>query len=130
MPTTIFQTLRHMALFQLGITVFGGLGIALFVDFRLGASFAAGAALMLFNLLALAWTSWRMLSKKPVASTVVVIVIKYALLLGSVFYLARMDGFSSLGAGLGLASLMVAILGSALITSKTSFDKERDTDRA
>jgi len=83
---------------------------------QLGASFMVGASLMLANLVAIAWSSWRVLTKKPIASTVLIIVIKYALLLGSVFYFARQDWFRSLGAGFGIASFILAIMGSAILT--------------
>jgi hypothetical protein len=123
MPPTIFNSLRHMAIIQAVIVlVVGGL---LWLSGRpqLAASFAVGASLMLGNLMALAWSTWRVLAKKPVASTVLIIVIKYALLLGSVFYFARMPWFSSAGAGLGIASFMLAILGSAMVAPKVSDDE-------
>lgn len=118
MPRTTLNSLKSMAIFQLAIILVAGGGMAAAGHSQLAASFAVGAGLMLGNLLALAWSSWRMLAKKPVASTVLIIVIKYALLLGSVFYFTRMSWFSSLGAGCGIASFMLAIFGSALVGSR------------
>ncbi len=105
-----------MALFQIGIVLIASTGLWWIGKSQLAASFAVGAGLMLANLLALAWTSWRMFTKKPVALTVGVIVIKYALLLGSVFYFARSSWFDSIGAGLGIGSFVLAILGSAVVS--------------
>ena len=118
MPATIFNSLKYMAVFHTVIIVLAGGGLWLSGRPQLAASFAVGASLMLGNLLALAWSTWRVLAKKPVASTVLIIVSKYALLLGSVFYFARMPWFSSAGAGLGIASFMLAILGSAFAAPK------------
>lgn len=118
MPATILHSLSSMAAFQALIVVVVSGALWYLGRPQLAASFAMGAGLMLANLGALAWSSWRMLTKKPIALTVAVIVIKYALLLGSVFYFARTSWFDSIGAGLGIASFMLAILGSALIAKK------------
>lgn len=127
MPTTIFNSLKYMAIFQGAIVLLVGGGMWFSGRPQLAASFAVGAGLMLGNLMALAWSTWRVLAKKPVASTVLIIVIKYALLLGSVFYFARMPWFSSAGAGLGIASFMLAILGSAFAAPKVP-DEKVDSD--
>ncbi len=126
MPATIFNSLKYMAIFQAIIVLIAGGGLWISGRPQLAASFAVGAGLMLGNLMALAWSTWRVLAKKPVASTVLIIVIKYALLLGSVFYFARMPWFSSAGAGLGIASFMLAILGSSFAAPKATEDDEED----
>ena len=79
-----------------------------------GASFAIGVLLGLGNLLALAWGWWRLLTEKPVAWTVVLIVIKYAVLLSSIFYFARTGWFETVPAGLGIASFVLPALGLAV----------------
>ncbi len=119
MPATILNSLKSMAVYQLAIIVIVTAGLVIAGRAQLAASFAVGAGLMLGNLGALAWSSWRSVAKKPVASTVLIIVIKYAILLGSVFYFSRMDWFSAFGAGLGIASFILAILGSAIATQNT-----------
>ena len=86
---------------------FGRLGLC---GPQLGASIAVGAGLMLFNVIILGWSWHRLIAKKSIAWTVMIIVIKYAVLLGSIFYLARMNWFSLLGAGVGISSFMMAAL--------------------
>jgi hypothetical protein len=87
---------------------------------RLGASTAIGAGLMLFNVVFLGWSWQRLMAKKSIAWTVMIIVIKYAVLLGSVFFLARTNWFIPLGAGLGILSFVVA----ALILALRSYRRE------
>jgi hypothetical protein len=118
MPTTILRSLGAIALFQAGIVILAALGLLKWGSPQLAASFAVGGGLMLLNLGAIAWSTWRILDKKPIASTVLIIVIKYALLLGSMFYFARADWFNALGAGLGVASFVLAVLGGVLLTEK------------
>lgn len=83
---------------------------------QLAASTLVGAALMLFNVIALGWTVDRMLAKKSIAWTVLIIVIKYAVLLGSIYILAQTAWFSSIGAGIGLVSFVLAILVFAMLS--------------
>ena len=116
--TALTANLKLLALFQL--LVGGGLAlmVSIFWDFQLGASFAIGALLMLTNVGAIAWTSWRMLSQKSIAWTSLIIVIKYAVLLGSIIVLAKTSWFSSLGAGLGVTSFLIAALLLAVFNQK------------
>lgn len=65
---------------------------------------------MLINLAGISWAWWRILEKKPVAWTVMLIVIKYAVLLSSIYFLAHAPWFNAMGAGLGIASFLIAIL--------------------
>jgi hypothetical protein len=60
------------------------------------------------------------MAKKSIAWTVMIIVIKYAVLLGSIFFLARTNWFSPLGAGLGILSFIVA----AFILAVRSYRRE------
>jgi hypothetical protein len=84
----------------------------------LGASFAVGALLMLTNMLLIAWTLWRLLMKKSIAWTSLIIVIKYAVLFGSIVLVARASWFSSLGAGLGITSFLIAALLAAIVSQQ------------
>lgn len=111
-----------MAVTQLAVAILIGGAIAAIWGVSLGASFVVGAALMLANLGLIAWSSWRLLTKKSIAWTVLIIVIKYAVLLGSIVFFARTDWFSSLGAGLGVASFLIAILIAALLEKKENED--------
>lgn len=122
MPKTIFNNLRALFLAQVGLAlVLGGIVAAIW-GVSLGASFVVGATLMLANLGLIAWSSWRLLTKKSIAWTVMIIVIKYAVLLGSIVFFARTDWFSSLGAGLGVASFLIAALIAALLNQKEDED--------
>jgi hypothetical protein len=90
------------AAFTAAVTAFGGP--------QLGASFGAGALLMLGNLLVLAWFWSRILAKKSFAWTVVIIVVKYTLLLGAIFYLTQTAWFHVLSGGLGMATFIMTAL--------------------
>lgn len=103
---------------QLAMTVLvSALGYAI-GGFQLGASLGIGAGLMLFNVIGIGWIWQRLMMKKSIAWTLLIIVIKYAVLLGSIFYLARQEWFSSLGAGLGISSFVIAALVMAFIFRK------------
>lgn len=77
---------------------------------QLGASFGAGAAIMLVNLLLLAWIWSRFLAKKSIAWTVVIIVIKYTVLLSAIFLLTQKVWFHVLSCGLGMATFVMTAL--------------------
>ena len=79
-------------------------------NLQLGASFAVGSALMLSNLIFLAWSTYRTIAKKSIAWTTVIIVIKYAVLLGSLIICVRSPWFDLFGAGLGFASFLISVL--------------------
>lgn len=82
--------------------------------FQLGASIALGAGLMLFSVILLGWSWQRLIAKKSIAWTGVIIVIKYAVLLGSIVFFYRLEWFHPLGAGIGIASFVLAALMVAL----------------
>lgn len=103
-------TVSDLAFYQLLTgAVLAGIGVY-FESVQLGASIAIGASLMLFNVIILGWSWHRLLAKKSIAWTVGIIVIKYAVLLGSIVYLARLDWFRPIGAGIGIASFILAAL--------------------
>lgn len=106
---------QNLSLSQLAwIQLLMGVAFALLgwwlVDFQLGASIGFGAALMLVNVIILGWSWQRLIGKKSIAWTGGIIVIKYAVLLGSIVYLSRLEWFRPLGAGLGIASFVFAAL--------------------
>lgn len=117
-------TLSQLAWIQLLV----GAGFALaggwLSDLQLGASIAFGAGLMLFNLIVLGWSWQRLIAKKSIAWTVGIIVIKYAVLLGSIVYLSRLEWFRPLGAGLGISSFVFAVL---VLAVKSRMQKEKET---
>lgn len=104
--------------FVVGILITGA--AIRFGGLQLGASTAVGAVLMLANMVLLAWMWHRLMNQKSIALTAGVIVIKYALLLGSIFYLTRTPWFSPFGAGLGIISFLVAaVIFAVILGSKT-----------
>ncbi len=108
--TTSTPNLKQLAALQILIGAGLALAGARFSGPQLGASIAVGSALMLGNMILLGWSWQRLIAKKSIAWTVMIIVIKYAVLLGSIVYFARTDWFSPLGAGIGIASFMLAAL--------------------
>src|SRR5262249_12470182 len=102
--------LRNMTLIQIAVgAAISGIGAWIW-GYRLGASIAIGSGLLLFNMCVLAWYWGRLTAQKTIAWTLVGIVIKYTVLLGSLYYLTRTEWFVPLGAGAGIASFMVTAL--------------------
>jgi hypothetical protein len=108
------------------IAVFGAAGTWL-GGVQLGASIAVGGVLMLINLVLLAWSWLRLMEKKSIAWTVLIIVIKYAVLLASVFYFIRLDWFVPIGAGFGISSFVVAALIMAAMSYSRNLDIKAET---
>lgn len=122
--TTLTQNLKLLALAQLLVGAFFSLVLGFFGSLQLGASFAMGAGLMLLNVGLLAWVWWRILTQKTIAWTLIVIVIKYAVVLGTIYDLARREWFNPVGAGLGIASFIIAALVTALLLEQKEKEKE------
>ncbi|MGE4131386.1 MAG: hypothetical protein AB7F86_07090 [Bdellovibrionales bacterium] len=80
------------------------------LDWWRGASFGLGALAMWVNLFLIAWVWDRLIAKKSIAWTVLVIVMKYTILLGGIFLLTRTSWFHSMSAGLGMASFVIVVL--------------------
>jgi hypothetical protein len=110
--------------FLIGVAL--SIAVGLIWGFQLGASFAVGVALVLGNLLVLAWAWWRLFEQKTIAWTLLIIVIKYAVLLGSIIILARMAWFRVLGAGLGVSSFVIAALVWAVIMQRQETEPEKE----
>jgi hypothetical protein len=77
---------------------------------QLGASSMVGVLRMAFTLAVMGWSVHRLLEKKSIAWTVSIIVIKYAVLLGSIYILTSKSWFIALGYGIGLTSFVLALL--------------------
>jgi hypothetical protein len=114
MPKNLSQNLKFIAVLQFFVALFLVAGAWWYGGVQLGASTAAGALIMLLNSAGIAWAWWRILSKKPVAWTIGIIVVKYAVLLSAILHLSRASWFSPLGAGIGIMSFLVAVLGFAV----------------
>lgn len=95
---------------QTGLNAFLAFAVFRLWGFQPGASFAVGGLMMLVNFVLLAWIWDRLLTKKSIAWTVVVIVIKYTVLLGSILILIQAPWFHVLGCGLGLATFIMTAL--------------------
>lgn len=120
MTSTPLRNLSHLAFIQAVIGLIGALGIGYQWGFHPSASFMAGVALMLGNMIGIGWAWWRVITQKTIAWTVLIIVIKYAVLLSSIYYLGREPWFDVALAGLGITSFLVAVL----IWAVTSKEKE------
>lgn len=95
--------------------------VAFAFGLQLAASFCIGAGAMWVNYLVIGWTSWRTLAKKSIAWTTAIIVIKYAVLLGTLFFVVRRPWFSVLAAGIGIGSFVFsALLGAVLMNQKVN----------
>lgn len=125
MTTSIRQNLKTLALCQLLFGTILSIAVGLIWGFQLGASFAVGAALMLLILTFLVITVWLSVAQKSIAWNVIVIVIKYPVLLGSIVLLMRSDWFSSTSAALGITSFLVAALAWAVLQQMNT--KEEDS---
>lgn len=118
METQIRRNLKWLFAFQFFFGVLFALLACLFGSVQLGASLAFGAGLMVLNLGLLSWSTWRMFTKKSIAWTSAVIVIKYAVLLGALFYFSQTGWFDLFGVALGIASFLIAVLALAAVQPK------------
>ena len=106
-------SLREIYLIQIAV-VLSCAGILFFVDKELLTGFLAGAAVMTINFALLAWLWHRIFSKKPIATTIGLVVIKYAVL-GAFLYVfvsqMRVDiipffaGISTIGGSVVIATI-------------------------
>lgn len=92
------------------VSLFGTAVAWAVLGFDQGASFFVGAAMMGLNGTLLAWTWWRILEQKTIAWTALVIVIKYAVLLSSIWILTRTAWFHWVVAGVGISSLALSVV--------------------
>lgn len=101
---------RTLVVTQIAINACLAFGVWRLFGLQPGASFAVGGLLMLVNFALLAWIWDRLLTKKSIAWTVVVIVIKYTVLLGAILILIQAPWFHVLSCGLGLATFIMTAL--------------------
>lgn len=93
--------------------------------FQLGASFMLGSGLAALSVGMVALSTWLTLAKKSIAWTVMIIVIKYAVLLGSIMILSHKSWFNSMGVGLGIASFIATALTFAVLQQRLQQKKEK-----
>ena len=111
------QSLNRLLVCHLGLGLTLTLGFLALGRTWTALSFGAGALAMLISCLGMAWSTWRMmdptqsgLAQKRFALTAAIIVIKYAVLLGSIYYLTQCDWLDPLGFAAGIFSFMIAAL--------------------
>lgn len=76
-------------------------------------SLALGGALVGLNLFILAFAWRQILNKKLIALSILIIVSKYTILAAIIIYSMRQDWFDPVAFGAGVASLMLALVGSS-----------------
>lgn len=88
----------------------GSLLVLFFSAWQSALSFAAGSGLVLVNLLLLTYLWTAMLNKKLIALSLVIIVFKYALLAGLIYWIAKEGLLDLQWLSLGLATLVITSL--------------------
>jgi hypothetical protein len=116
----ITQSLKQFMIVHVLVTLLLAGGFALYGNARLSASVAAGSGLLLFSVASLAWVWWRVLNQKTVAWTTLIIVIKYAVLLASLYFFTRTDGLDVIGLGIGVGCFMISALIWALLEQRNA----------
>lgn len=111
-------TLRNLLAFQTFFSLVCMGLVTLFWDIQLGASFGLGSLLMLVNLVFLSWVWNRLIDKKAIAWTALLIVIKYTVLLGAIFFLTQKAWFHVLSAGLGMVTFIGTCLAQIAFTNR------------
>ena len=106
----ILLSFKRLCLIHLLLTVLICFWAAVFGSLSLTASIAVGALVMLTSVVTMAWSTWRLMTQKTFALTAGIIVIKYAVLLGSLYYLSTTDWLRPLGVVAGVFSFMIAAL--------------------
>ncbi len=109
-PPAIQLKLKSVLLVQSTVAVVLTGAVALIWNVQLSASFGLGIVIIAANLLLMVWAWSRILDKKPFALTSGIIVVKYTVLLGAIFYLSREAWFDAMGAGLGMAAFIMSAL--------------------
>lgn len=102
--------MKKVLAFQTGISLlFAGL-IAAFFDPYSGASFLAGGLLIVGELASLMVVAESLIRKKSIALTFVIIVLKYPLLAGVIYYLTRSSFLEPVWFLIGIGSLILTAL--------------------
>jgi hypothetical protein len=108
--------MRTFFLIQVILTAVGGLFLTALLNWHAAASFTIGGLIVLGNVSVFAWVWRRVVQKKLVALSVALIVFKYAIL-GAILYLVLKTAWvQPLWFCIGLGTLLVAAIGTALIS--------------
>lgn len=110
MMLNLQQSISRLCRIHLILTVGICLVVWLISGPSLSASIGIGAFAMSASVIVMAWTTWRLMAQKTIALTVALIVIKYAVLLVSLYYLTQTHWLNPLGVVLGVFSFMLAAL--------------------
>ena len=108
------------------MTLIGTLVLAEGRDVASAGSFAAGSAIVLFNVLTLAFVISRVIQKKLIALSITIIVFKYAILGIIIYKLLSFAWVDRIWLCTGLASLVVSVLFFAAVI-KTDDENEEQT---
>ncbi len=111
-------SLKNLLLFQFAVGLGLTLGVFLLWGPQPGASYGLGTLIMFLNLILLAWVWGRLIAKKPIAWTALLIVIKYTVLLGAIFFLSQAAWFHVLSAGLGMVTFIMTSLAQVAFTNR------------
>lgn len=102
--------MKKILAFQAGFTLVVSAAIALFMGPQSGASFLAGGLLIVAELASLIVIAQSLIRKKSIALTFVIIVLKYPLLAGVIYYLTRSSFLEPAWFLIGIGSLIVTAL--------------------
>ena len=97
--------LRPFIVIHLGLTLLISLAVLVFHSPAAAVAILVGGALVALNGAGLGWAWVRILNKKSIAWTVVVIVIKYAFVLGIVSWVVLTGQLAAVPLGLGISLL-------------------------
>lgn len=102
--------MKKIIAFQAGFTLVVSAAIALLLTPQSGASFLAGGLLIVGELASLVVVAQSLIRKKSIALTFVIIVLKYPLLAGVIYYLTRSSFLEPAWFLIGIGSLIVTAL--------------------
>jgi|GEM_PF-6608373 len=111
--------LKEISIAHAVVVIGGAIALYLFShSTSLVFSWLLGGLMMNLNLQALSWAWSLIFQKKLIALAVSIIVIKYAILAGILFSSLSQAWFHALAFGAGIASLMIVLTGTLLISRK------------
>lgn len=106
--------MKNVLIYQMILTVVGGLLLAFFYAPQQALSFAVGSFIILTSFSFFGLGFGMIFQKKLIALAVLIIVFKYAILGIIIYTLVRLSWFDPLWFALGVASFMISALGYAL----------------
>lgn len=92
---------------QASLIILGSLLVLFLKAWQPALSFGAGSSLVLVNLLLLTYLWTAMLNKKLIALSLLIIVFKYALLAGLIYWIAKQGLLDLFWLSIGLATLVI-----------------------